>query len=89
MNLSELLSTTPEDLAVKQLEALKADTIARLRAVAELIKEGNYEGIEALCGYSASGDGYGDDNHYIMFHYGDIMETVDKLKRLSKSADGL
>lgn len=89
MNLSELLSTTPEDLAVKQLEALKADTIARLVSVAELIKEENYGGIEALCGYSRSGDGYGDDNHYINFHCGDIMETIEQLKRLSKLAYGL
>ena len=89
MDLVELLATTPEDLAKKQFEALKMDAIATLRKVAELIKANKFDEISALTEHSPAGDCMGRDNDYIMFHYGDILETMHELKKLHKLCVGL
>ena len=86
MNLKELMSTKPNDLAKMQFKELKAHVLKVLSKVTTEIKNDNLEIIESLTFHSPAGDGYGEDNHCIDFDYGDgncdILYVVDILKQL-------
>jgi len=84
MDIKELLATTPQDLAIKQKEALVSYVSKELRNIATLIEAGKYEKVyDEYVEFSPAGDGYGEDNNYISFEIGDIGDVLDKLKALS------
>lgn len=67
MELSELLSTRPQELARKQEMALAKHVEVKLRGIADLIRRGCYEDVLVMLEESLAGDGYGDTNQYINF----------------------
>jgi len=86
MHLSELMTTTPQNLAERQLEALSAHAIGILKALIESIKVKNFKDVP-LTFFSPAGDGYGRDNYCINFAYNkdetmDIAELMEKLELL-------
>lgn len=87
-NIDDIMKLQLETLALEQYKALKQNTIETLHEVVQLIKNEQYNKIDDYVAFSCSGDGYGNDNHFINFYYGDIVETVDKLKYLKGIAEG-
>jgi uncharacterized protein (UPF0297 family) len=85
MDISAIMNIDVSTLAQTQYDALLEDTKKTLNKVMSALDKGDFEAIEDMVLYSGSGDCYGQDNHYIDFHCGDIMETVDKLKSLRAS----
>jgi len=67
MDLSELLNTSPETLAIAQRKALSAHVCARLSQISDAIHHGRYAEVEALTFFSGAGDGMGSDNTCIDF----------------------
>jgi hypothetical protein len=92
MNLSELMSTTPETLAKQQHEELKKHVLDVLDKVRESILADHYPGVRALTSFSPAGDGMGLDNNFINFDYKntdygvDIVEVLDELESLHNIA---
>lgn len=87
-NIDEIMKLQPETLAQEQYRALRQHTLETLNEIAQLIKNEKYDKIRDYVSFSASGDGYGSDNHYIDFYYGDIVDTVDRLKCLKIASEG-
>lgn len=87
-NIDDIMKLQPETLAKEQYNALKQNTLETLHEVMQLIKNEQYNKIDGYVSFSHSGDGYGNENHYIDFYYGDIVETVDKLKYLKSVSEG-
>lgn len=92
MELSELLSTKPQELARKQEMALAKHVEVKLRGIADLIKRGCYEDVLAMLEPSPD-DGSGDTNRYIDFSEidpdgsaTDIGYVIDFLICLRKAA---
>lgn len=71
MEIKELLAASPQDLALRQHDALLAYAIKRLEEVIKMLKEGQYEELAAELESSPAGDGHGSDNDFIPF---DILE---------------
>jgi hypothetical protein len=67
MDISELLATTPETLAEKQLAALRKAVVSRLAKLCEHISNGNWQAATELCAASPAGDGHGCDNLCVDF----------------------
>lgn len=84
MELHDILSMTPETLAQAQLGALKKDAKSTLSKVISAIDNDDFSTIKAMTQFSGSGDGWGDENYFIQFHLGDIMETVEKMEQLHR-----
>lgn len=90
--LAELMDMQPEDLAKMQHDKLKNHVVANLEHVLRLINDGEYGKVEEACRFSADGDGYGQENHFIDFSYNreqrngegfDIWEAALKLRHLN------
>lgn len=79
MDLQELLQTSPENLAEKQMVALKNATIQRLYDIINYIKKNDFESVNGLMSYSPAGDGMGTDRNYICFEdfLGESREGYD------------
>lgn len=92
MNLQRLLQILPNELALEQHNALNTFVVNRLRKVADLINEGKYDAVLNMLAYSPSGDGYGNDNHYIDFSDSgagnDLEHMINKLQHLKKISEG-
>lgn len=86
MNIQEIMEIDIDNLAEKQHNAVKNHVIEVLQDIINLVEEEKYEEIQNKLIYSPSGDGYGEDNHYINFSYRngeeDIKEMMDRLKNL-------
>jgi hypothetical protein len=67
MELSELLDTSPETLAIAQKKALSAHVCARLSQIMDAIHQGRYDEVRKLTFESPAGDGMGSDNTCIDF----------------------
>lgn len=87
-NIDDVMKLKPETLAQEQYKALKQNTLETLHEIVQLIKNEQFNKIDDYVAFSHSGDGYGNDNHYINFYYGDIVETIDKLKYLKDIDEG-
>ena len=87
MNINELLRTTPQTLADEQYKALLQDTLTVLDDLKSALNRRDWTAIDNMIDFSGSGDGYGNDNHFIAFACGDILETVEKLQELDKIRD--
>lgn len=93
MNLSELMKTTPETLALQQYIALKRHVLERLELVKDEIMNESFN-IEPLTFFSPAGDGMGEDNSCVDFSYNqtdnpvDIAEIVQQLKKLKGQTRG-
>lgn len=94
-SLTRLLSTTPENLARLQLDAIKDHVINILKRVIFLIEEGRYSDIEEMLDRSPAGDCMGTDHHFINFAWEanpndglDILEVLEMLEQLQTKADG-
>lgn len=79
MNLKELMETNPQDLAVLQHKELKAHVLNILSEVADAIKNDQFHIIDDMTEESPSGDGYGRDNSYIDFGYGDRSMDITEI----------
>lgn len=86
-NIDDIMKLQSETLALEQHKVLKQHTIDTLSKVIQLIKEEKYDKINEYVDFSAAGDGYGNENHYISFHYGDIVETTERLKYLKLASE--
>lgn len=87
MDLKELLSTTPEDLAKLQHKELKKIVLNKLKEISKLIENEKYDKIEEYTVFSPAGDGMGTDSYHINFGYAesmkeDIIDVIDRLKEL-------
>jgi len=74
-NLKQIFEINIENIKEKQREALKRAIISRLTHVIALLEAGSYDELWKMLGFSASGDGYGCENHYIDFK--DIGESIN------------
>lgn len=86
-NIDDIMKLQPETLALEQYKALKQNTLEILNEVTQLIKNEKYDKIGDYVSPSRAGDGYGDDNYYIDFYCGDIVDTVHKLEYLKSIAE--
>lgn len=91
MNINELLSTTPENLADKQFNAVKEHAIQILEKVISHLKKDEFEEVKSMTNFSPSGDGMGCDNSFIDFKLNsddkdgtDICQVIDILKSLNE-----
>jgi hypothetical protein len=88
MKLSELLATTPENLAFEQETQLRKYVADHLDSISRRIRNGGYQGVYDELGDSPAGDGHGSDNQYIPFHlfdaHADIGQVLSKLIQLKK-----
>ncbi|WBF79409.1 hypothetical protein BNCALIDO_00019 [Aeromonas phage vB_AdhM_TS9] len=87
-NIDEIMKLQPETLAQEQYKILKQHTLDTLNEVIQLIKNEKYDKLDNYVSFSGAGDGYGDENHYIDFYCGDIVETVERLKYLKSTSEG-
>lgn len=95
-SLTRLLSTTPENLARLQLDAIKEHAVNILKRVIFLLEEGRYSDIEEMLQRSPAGDCMGTDHHFIDFAWApdpddglDILEVLEMLERLQSKVDDL
>ena len=95
IELSELMNTTPQELASLQHDALKKHTLEVLNIITNIIKNEQYDSLmkdeNRLLEFSPAGDSYGNDNYYINFSYMkdelmDIKEIVEELRDLKKTS---
>lgn len=93
IELSDLMKTTPKQLASLQHDALKKHVLGVLNLITNIIRNEQYDSLmkddDGLLEFSPAGDGYGNDNHYINFSYMkdepmDIKEIVEELRNLKK-----
>lgn len=87
MEVKDLLNIDVSTLAEEQHKTLTLDTKQILQKIIGYLDSCDYKSIESMLCYSGSGDGYGDDNHYIDFLLGDIEETIRKLETLAKQGN--
>lgn len=87
-NIDEIMKLQPETLAQEQYKILKQHTLDTLNEVVQLIKNEKYDKLDDYVSFSSAGDGYGNENHYIDFYCGDIVETVERLKYLKSTSEG-
>lgn len=88
-NIDDVMKLQPETLALEQHKILKQHTIDTLNEVIQLIKNEKYDKIDDYVSFSGAGRlVYGNENHYIDFYYGDIVETVERLKDLKLAYEG-
>ena len=77
------------NLQEEQLKELKRHTIEVLNKIAKAVEKEDFKAINDNMAFSRSGDGYGDDNHFIDFSWGgptmDIGEIVEKMESLRAS----
>ena len=91
MNAKQLLETTPETLAQKQLQAVNDVVLAKLDRIKDLIIARKYQKVRDLLGSSPAGDGHGCDNEYIRFdeelgnNVDDMADVCDLMERLNKT----
>lgn len=94
VNLSELLRTSPQDLASLQYDALRTYVIQRLEKVTQLIRDEQLDQAIEMCFYSPSGDGYGRDDRCLSFDeafpddhngigLGDVLAKLEQLKKIT------
>lgn len=100
MDIKEILEITPETLAKRQKEALKAFGIGVLKKWINYIREEkfgtNFDPDKSDLEYSPAGDCMGCDNHYIPFPFagesqykgtpdiGDLLVELSHLKSLEE-----
>lgn len=87
MNLKELMSTRPEDLAELQFRELKQHVLNILNKVTNAVDNNDFKTVKEMTFCSPSGDGYGSDNDCIDFNYGtkeniDILNIIGTLEYL-------
>lgn len=87
-NIDEIMKLQPETLAQEQYKILKQHTLDTLNEVVQLIKNEKYDKLDDYVSFSRAGDGCGNENHYIEFYCGDIVETVERLKYLKSTSEG-
>lgn len=86
-----LMSTTVENLAETQFNALRAHAIQKLSTLMRAIDTGDWQDAKAMLFESPAGDEMGTDNKCLNMAYvpGGVMdlgEIVDELERLYKTA---
>lgn len=88
MKLHELLETTPENLAMRQRDALIDHAVSILDTIRERIRSGCFD-LDDMLFHSPAGDGYGENNDCINFNFTgvpgavmDIRELVGRLRSL-------
>ena len=83
MEIKEILEITPETLAKRQKEALKAFGIEVLERWIKYIREEefgtNFSPNKSDLEYSPAGDCMGCDNYYIPFHFADGAPDIGNL----------
>lgn len=89
-DLQKIMGLSVQNLAKEQHTALKQHVIDTLKAVLKTIQDEEYEDVGNYLGYSGSGDGYGQENHYIDFSYDpkeawDISQVVYELTELKQA----
>lgn len=90
-NIKELLAISPENMAQRQHDALKAHAIKVLKGFVHRIESGKYDDMSDIV-ESPAGDECGCDNHYIDFDVGihaegdDIKMVLSKLSTLKQQA---
>ena len=91
---TEIMTKTlnPRKLADEQYEAYKQYILDVLDRIKEKLELCAYTEIEKMTAFSGSGDGYGNDNYYIDFGFGekpmDIVEAINYLAYLDSYAVG-
>jgi len=86
--LSKIMSTDVERLYMDQHDALQDHVIDTLRGIIDDITERDYQSVYRKLAYSAAGDGYGSENHFINFNWTekddptDIGEAISTLMNL-------
>lgn len=87
MNIKEFLATTPESLAQKQHDALKAYVVEELKKFTQLISNEKYNEAKSCLNFSPAGDGYGSENYYLSFDEvgcDDLSNVLSRLKQLKE-----
>ncbi len=87
-----IMELSVNTLAQQQHLALKKHVLKILDEVKQHISNENYEKVGDYLSFSPSGDGYGCDNYYIDFGWGeeelDIQEVCSKLSQLKPTSGG-
>lgn len=90
VDIKEMLSLKPENLAAQQHEALKQYVVQKIKDFNQLINSEKYEEALNLLANSPAGDGYGCDNEYLDFSetgsedIGCILRKLKSLQHMSK-----
>lgn len=96
MEIKELLSVSPENLAERQLVQLKAATIQRLNKATKLISMERFTEVQEMMSNSPAADDIGTDRNYICFNDfidggndgSDLYDVLEKMKSLKSISDG-
>lgn len=81
-----ILDVDINNLQEEQLKELKRHAIEVLNKIAKAIEKEDFKTIKENMQFSPSGDGYGEENHFIDFSWGsptmDIGDIVEKMENL-------
>lgn len=79
MDIKEIMSIDVSNLKKKQKKVLEEHVCKVLMDTMALIKKGDYDKVRECLAFSPSGDGYGSDNYYIDFGYGEKSLDMDEI----------
>lgn len=81
-----ILNVDINNLQEEQLKELKRHTVEVLHKIADAVEKEDFKTIKGNMQFSPAGDGYGDENHFIDFSWGnqtmDIGDIVEKMENL-------